>query len=98
MQAPREPAKSSTGEAPGPEQTAMDGGLRGGVARSLEGLKPRERYVVGRHFGLFGTDPSTLSKIARELGLSRERVRQIVKQALAKIRKSDHARGLREFY
>jgi RNA polymerase sigma factor (sigma-70 family) len=81
-----------------PEKVVMTDILRGDVAKSLRELKPRERYVVGRRFGLFGTKASTLNGIAKELGLSRERVRQIVKNALRKIRESDFAEGLKDFY
>ena len=58
----------------------------------------RERYVIGKRFGLFGEEASTLNSIAKELGLSRERVRQIVKNALRKIKDSDHVEGLKAFY
>lgn len=81
-----------------PERQVLKEMLRGKVARSLETLNPRERYVVGRRFGLFGEDGETLNRIAAELKLSRERVRQIVNGALRKIRESDHAEDLRDFY
>jgi DNA-directed RNA polymerase sigma subunit (sigma70/sigma32) len=40
-------------------------------------------------FGLNGQQPQTLAEIADHYGISRERVRQIEKEALAKLRKSD---------
>jgi RNA polymerase primary sigma factor len=81
-----------------PDKAVMEGILRKQVASSMKALKPRERYILGRRFGLFGEDASTLNGIADELGLSRERVRQIVKNALRKIRESDHADGLKDFF
>ena len=81
-----------------PERKVLKDMLQGKVAKSLEALKPRERYVIGRRFGLFGEDGLTLNKIAAELDLSRERIRQIVNGALRKIRESDFAEGLRDFY
>lgn len=81
-----------------PEKALFREVLRADVARSMGELKPRERYVIGKRFGLFGEEASTLNSIAKELGLSRERVRQIVKNALRKIKDSDHVEGLKAFY
>ena len=81
-----------------PEKIVLEEVLRKNVAKSMKELKPRERYIIGRRFGLFGEDASTLNNIAAELSLSRERVRQIVKNALRKIRESDFATGLKAFY
>lgn len=49
-------------------------------------LPEREAYVLRRRFGL-GGEPGKLLEIGRELGLTRERVRQIEKAALAKLRR-----------
>lgn len=81
-----------------PEGAVMHELLKGNVARTLRILDARERYVIGRHYGLFGGRATNMNGIARELGLSRERVRQIVKQALGKLRECDQAEGLRDFY
>jgi len=50
-----------------------------------EKLKPRERFVLQRRFGLDGEEIDTLSQVGRTLDLSRERVRQIEREALARI-------------
>ena len=55
---------------------------RDAVTRALHSLPPREETIVRRHFG-FDTDPETLQAIAGELGLTRERVRQLEAHALA---------------
>ena len=49
-------------------------------------LGEREQFIVTRRFGLTGEDPSSLQEIADQLGLTRERVRQLQHQALAAIR------------
>ena len=52
------------------------------VHRALEELPAREREILERHYGLEG-EPQTLQAIGRELGLTRERVRQLEAHALA---------------
>ena len=54
------------------------------VREALASLPPRERRIVELRFGLEG-DPLALEAIGRELGLTRERVRQLEKDALAKL-------------
>jgi RNA polymerase primary sigma factor len=49
-------------------------------------LRPRERHVLERYFGLDGGEGATLEQIGDELGVSRERVRQIKEAAIKKMR------------
>lgn len=53
----------------------------------LAQLTDRQRHVVERRYGLNGTDVATLDTIAGDLGLTRERVRQIQMEGLDRIRK-----------
>ena len=55
------------------------------VRRALERLDERERGVLLLRYGIDGGEPRTLEEIARQLGLTRERVRQIEKQALERL-------------
>jgi RNA polymerase primary sigma factor len=55
---------------------------RRAVRRALRGLPDRERLVLERHFGLTGP-PETLQEIGVDLGLTRERVRQLEVHALS---------------
>ena len=70
---------------------AVTGAIRDQIRRSLENLTERERGVLELRFGLGegNRQPQTLAEIAEHYGISRERVRQIEKEALAKLRKSD---------
>jgi RNA polymerase primary sigma factor len=54
---------------------------RARIARSLKRLPVRHRHVLVRRYGLDGEEPATLSELSAELGVSRERVRQIQREA-----------------
>ncbi|HSX59065.1 MAG TPA: sigma-70 family RNA polymerase sigma factor [Tahibacter sp.] len=60
----------------------------------LAKLTPRQRLVVERRYGLAGHAAQTLAEIAEELGLTRERVRQIQVEALARLRRLGEAEGV----
>jgi RNA polymerase nonessential primary-like sigma factor len=60
----------------------------------LAGLSDKQRLVVERRYGLHGNDPSTLEELADQLGLTRERVRQIQQEALQRLRRALGARGV----
>lgn len=63
------------------------------VDELLNGLPPKHRHVIQRRFGFGGADPATLECIGEELGVTRERVRQIQLQALSQLRKRAEATG-----
>ncbi|MEK6981966.1 MAG: sigma factor-like helix-turn-helix DNA-binding protein [Candidatus Micrarchaeota archaeon] len=54
---------------------------------ALENLSARERYILEKRFGL-GCEEQTLESVAHEIGISRERTRQIEIKALSKLRRS----------
>jgi RNA polymerase primary sigma factor len=60
------------------------------VNEALLDLNSRERDVVQRRFGLAGERPQTLEEIGVHLNLSRERIRQIEQEALARMRRCRH--------
>jgi len=68
--------------------------LKEGLSKTLESLTPRERRVIELRFGLDEERSRTLKEVGVELGLTKERVRQIEKQALAKLRHPSHSREL----
>jgi len=61
----------------------------------LADLSPKQRLVIERRYGLNGLEPATLDDLAHELGLTRERVRQIQQEALTRLSQALAARGVR---
>ncbi|HVS58397.1 MAG TPA: RNA polymerase sigma factor [Candidatus Saccharimonadales bacterium] len=59
------------------------------VRSALASLDPRQARVLELRFGFVGDRPHTLDEIGQEVGLTRERVRQIEKEALARLREND---------
>jgi len=85
----------------GEDEDVLPGGVesesrREAIARALEVLAPRDRRVLTLYFGLEGSRPMTLQEIARDLGVTRERVRQLRDRALKRLRESDTADVLRD--
>ncbi|MFL9923473.1 RNA polymerase sigma factor RpoS [Herbaspirillum lusitanum] len=60
----------------------------------LKSLSEKQRVVVARRFGLDNDDPSTLEQLATEMGITRERVRQVQQEALLKLKRMLTARGV----
>jgi len=67
------------------------------IQNMVQDLEPKEREVIRMRFGLDGDESRTLQEIGDELGLSRERVRQIESKAKEKLRRSREAQGLRGY-
>lgn len=59
--------------------------VRGLVCHALAGLDDRERHIIRNRFGLLGGQELTLEEIGKTLNLSRERVRQLEREAKAKL-------------
>jgi RNA polymerase nonessential primary-like sigma factor len=57
------------------------------VQKWLYQLSPKERYIIERRFGLSGYEAVTLEHLAGEIGVTRERVRQVQVEALTRLRK-----------
>ncbi|CAJ0695641.1 RNA polymerase sigma factor RpoS [Ralstonia mannitolilytica] len=62
----------------------------------LARLSDKHRYVVERRFGLNHIEPATLEELAAEMGLTRERVRQIQQEALVKLKRHFASQGVRK--
>jgi RNA polymerase nonessential primary-like sigma factor len=67
------------------------------IRRALGGLSARESRIVELRYGLRDGQPLTLQDVAERFGLTRERIRQIEKEALSKLRQRDQANRLLGF-
>ncbi len=77
-----------------PSQLLQDIDIKDNIAVWLEELSDKQREVVSRRFGLRGYESSTLEEVGREIGLTRERVRQIQVEALKRLRNIMETQGL----
>jgi RNA polymerase primary sigma factor len=68
------------------------------IRDTLLTLTPRERRVIERRFGLGDDNDESLTAIGREIGVTRERIRQIESTALRKLRHPSRAKRLRGFH
>ncbi|MEO9273916.1 RNA polymerase sigma factor RpoS [Marinomonas sp. 5E14-1] len=77
-----------------PEAERQIGDVLQGVEHWLDELSEKQRDVITRRFGLRGHEASTLENVGVEIGLTRERVRQIQVEALRKLRSIMDKEGL----
>ncbi len=77
-----------------PAELLQDTDLNESLDRWLGELSEKQREVVARRFGLRGYETSTLEEVGREIGLTRERVRQIQVEALKRLRNILEKQGL----
>ncbi len=85
---------------PGPDDAddeIFEHALTESIEKVLGTLKDREAKILRLYFGLEGQDPMTLEEIGSQLGITRERVRQIKEKALARLRHISRARALDSF-
>lgn len=77
-----------------PSELLQDSDMKTSISEWLGELSEKQREVVARRFGLRGYETSTLEEVGREIGLTRERVRQIQVEALKRLRDILEKQGL----
>ncbi len=77
-----------------PEHELQDNDMKLRIVDWLEDLNPKQREVLARRFGLLGYEAATLENVGKEIGLTRERVRQIQVEALKCLRDVLSQQGL----
>ena len=77
-----------------PENELQDDDMKLRIVDWLEDLNPKQREVLARRFGLLGYEAATLENVGKEIGLTRERVRQIQVEALKSLRDVLSQQGL----
>ena len=77
-----------------PEEDLQSDDLNSSISRWLDELSEKQREVLSRRFGLRGHEMMTLEDVGREIGLTRERVRQIQVEALRRLKDKMESQGL----
>lgn len=83
-------------QAADPVGTVMAGDLKDQLMTAIKGLSERQAAVLIARFGLNGREPQTLDTVGQELGLTRERIRQIEAEAKTRLRHPSRGGHLRQ--
>jgi RNA polymerase primary sigma factor len=84
-------------EAPQTDELLMKDALKKEIEKTLSSLKKREAEVIRLYFGINQEKAYTLEEIGKMLGLTRERIRQIKKKAIYRLRHVSRSRNLKPF-
>ncbi len=84
-------------ESPAPTEVAYQQLLREALDEVMTALSPREARILRLRFGLRDGRPHTLEEVGEKFGLTRERIRQIEHQALARLRHPHRSKQLRDY-
>ena len=67
------------------------------IEDNLQSLPERDAHIIRRRYGLRDGQPRTLLEIGRELGLTKERVRQLESRAMGRLRGTAAVEQLRDY-
>jgi RNA polymerase primary sigma factor len=80
-----------------PAEAATQQLMRSDLARALDQLSERERRILNLRYGFLDGQHRTLEEVGREMGMTRERARQIEAEALRRLRSSEIGSHLRDY-
>ncbi|MGV2434236.1 MAG UNVERIFIED_CONTAM: sigma-70 family RNA polymerase sigma factor [Anaerolineae bacterium] len=85
-------------ESPSPVETATHHLLQETIETALQELTPRQSHIIRLRYGLNNGEAHTLEEIADLFGLSRERIRQLEREALNQLRHPRLALTLKDYW
>lgn len=80
-----------------PDEEVMEKDLKNILYKALEGFSEKERDVIIRRYGLYDTEPLSLSEIGEIYNLSKERIRQIEKKTISRLSQNDEVVALKSY-
>ncbi len=80
-----------------PEEKLINESLKETISKSLETLSDKEQKVIRLRYGLDGIDPLSLKEIGKRFSLTKERIRQIEKKAIRRLRHPSRSQELKVF-
>lgn len=84
-------------ESESPEESMISSAMTEDVRDLLSCLNEKERDIIMKRYGFSGEEPRSLSSIGNEYNLTKERIRQIEKEALLKLKKNGEEKGIRYY-
>lgn len=84
-------------ESKGPEEQVLDSSLKSDVRSLLSVLSDKEKNIIEMRYGLNGNKPMSLKEIGDSFSLTKERIRQIEKRALEKLRAEGEEQGVSSY-
>ncbi len=84
-------------ESESPEESMISSAMTEDVRELLGCLNEKERDIIMKRYGFSGEEPRSLSSIGNEYNLTKERIRQIEKEALLKLKKNGEEKGIRYY-
>jgi RNA polymerase primary sigma factor len=88
---------SDDNEDEAPDEVVQKRHLIAAISAELEHLPERDRRILDKRFGISSGQPLTLDDVAKQEGVTRERIRQIEQKTLARLRHPNNSQRLRSF-
>jgi RNA polymerase primary sigma factor len=88
---------SGNSDGDSPVEVVQKRQLTQAISSELSHLPERDRRILDKRFGISTGEPQTLDDVAKQEGVTRERIRQIEQKTLARLRHPNNSQRLRSF-